>query len=43
MIDGHRQIRFATYDRHPGRAQREPGIQRLQREIPGSSLRDAPE
>jgi hypothetical protein len=27
----------------PGRAQREPGIQRLQREIPDSSLRDAPE
>jgi hypothetical protein len=27
----------------PGRAQREPGIQRLLRKIPGSSLRDAPE
>jgi hypothetical protein len=27
----------------PGRAQREPGIQKLFREIPGSSLRDAPE
>jgi len=27
----------------PGRAQREPGIQRLLPEIPGSSLRDAPE
>jgi hypothetical protein len=27
----------------PGRAQREPGIQKLSREIPGSSLRDAPE
>ena len=27
----------------PGRAKREPGIQRLWSEIPGSSLRDAPE
>jgi hypothetical protein len=27
----------------PGRAKREPGIQKLWHEIPGSSLRDAPE
>jgi hypothetical protein len=27
----------------PGRVQRESGIQRLLRKIPGSSLRDAPE
>jgi hypothetical protein len=27
----------------PGRAWREPGIQKLRPEIPGSSLRDAPE